>query len=807
MARSALLIVSLFFTASLGAGLVYNESSNRSEISDLEDQIDQIEDLWSDANMTSDGISEENLLLLEAKENLESDIESLSALIEQAAQRRVVLEANITALNVQIEQLNQTIATSQGDIDQLESQRALLDQEVSLLEVDLLLSESQIEDLQASYQTLQSTLSALQATISRPIFQLVHKWESCPDSLPGHEFQLGFDDGTGSEDIDGRIAGDEITHREGVCNGPIGMVKDINPVGDAAPRNPVVMGGVAYFAADDGVHGEELWRSDGTVSGTYMVKDVNPEERWINIIQGTTEPDDSDITELTVAGDKLFFFARNNSQLPFTDHELWVSDGTASGTKQVIEDGMFFQTLSQSVPFVGQNIAWYTGPRELTAVGDKVFFSSMAAYWYSYEDWEMSGEELWVSDGTELGTMIVENIHPDTESGQAQGINVCCADWAGSSPRELTVAGDSLYFTADNGQDGRELWKVDTDVSFFNYDAVRVRDINPGASGSNAASLTAAGDRLYFSANDGVNGDELWTTMGTTATTVMVDDLNTSGSSSPDRLVWADGSLWFAANVDSDSGMELLKLTEVAVASGYDATISYISNDTVDPRPLSPLGAYMYIREASDNTVHRWSDGDNTLTKIRIGTPRIFGTSTPDQQDLIMPSDSHLSVLISKDAMLDGTYLEERFSEDSYEALYITMFVSDVHFTINGKVMIAEITPEGDIFPLGFGSSTSDQPFERNGQPWGGCQYLIDVGVTYSDVFDCATPRSVSFTMPFVALDQHILMSASHVAHGTELTSLYLPHKYGYEEGSDENLCPMGPYVESCGPDFIDWLI
>ena len=799
MARSALLIVSLFFTASLGAGLFYNESSNRSEISDLEDRIDQIEDLWSEANSTSDGVSQENLLLLEAKENLESDIESLSVLIEQATQRRVGLEGNITALNVQIEQLNQTIATSQGDIDQLESQRALLDHEVSLLEADLLLSESQIEELQASYQTLQSTLSALQATISRPMFQLVEKRHSCPHGLTGHEFQLGFDDGTGGQDIDGRIAGDEITHREGVCNGPIGMVKDINPgPGDASPRNPVVMGGVAYFAADDGSHGEELWRSDGTVSGTYMVKDVNPEERWINIIQGTTEPDDSDITELTVAGDKLFFFARNNSQLPFTDHELWVSDGTASGTKQVIEDGMFFQTLSQSVPFVGQNIAWYTGPQELTAVGNKVFFSSMAAYWYSYEDWEMSGEELWVSDGTELGTMIVENIHPDTESGQAQGINVCCADWTGSSPRDLTVAGNSLYFTADDGQDGRELWKVDTDVSFFNYDAVKVRDINPGASGSNAASLTAAGDRLYFSANDGLNGDELWRTDGTIATTMMVDDLNTSGSSSPDRLVWADGFLWFAANVDSDSSMELLKLTGVAVASGYDATISYISNDTVDPRPLSPLGAYMYIREASDNTVHRWNDGDDTLTKIRIGTP---SSVTPDRQDLIMPSDSHLSVVISKDAMLDGTYLDERFSEDSYEALYITMIVTGVYPSINGKVIIAEITPEGDIYPLGFDFSPRDHPWS-NGQPWGACQYLVDRGITVATVLDCHTPTSIDSSMPFVALDQHILMSAGYAGQGTELTSLYLPHKYAYEDGAMEALCPMGPIVESCGSDF-----
>ena len=73
---------------------------------------------------------------------------------------------------------------------------------------------------------------------------------------------------------------------------------------------------------------------------------------------------------------------------------------------------------------------------------------------------------------------MVENIHPDTESGQSGGVTVCCADWTGSKPRSLTLAGDNLYFTADNGQHGRELWKVDTDVPFFNYDAIKVRDIN-----------------------------------------------------------------------------------------------------------------------------------------------------------------------------------------------------------------------------------------------------------------------------------------------------------------------------------------
>ena len=67
-----------------------------------------------------------------------------------------------------------------------------------------------------------------------------------------------------------------------------------------------------------------------------MVKDVNPWYRVINVIQGITEPDDSDISELTVAGDKIFFFARNGSVIPYTDSELWVSDGTEEGTKQVL---------------------------------------------------------------------------------------------------------------------------------------------------------------------------------------------------------------------------------------------------------------------------------------------------------------------------------------------------------------------------------------------------------------------------------------------------------------------------------------
>jgi ELWxxDGT repeat protein len=55
------------------------------------------------------------------------------------------------------------------------------------------------------------------------------------------------------------------------------LIRDINENG--APSNPrglVTIGSITYFYADDGIYGRELWRSDGTEDGTYLVKDINP---------------------------------------------------------------------------------------------------------------------------------------------------------------------------------------------------------------------------------------------------------------------------------------------------------------------------------------------------------------------------------------------------------------------------------------------------------------------------------------------------------------------------------------------------
>ena len=86
------------------------------------------------------------------------------------------------------------------------------------------------------------------------------------------------------------------------------MVKDINTsLGfSSSPSGFAVLNGILYFSASDGAHGLELWRSDGSSAGTYMVADINPSA-------------DSSPSFLTPFGADLYFAATE----PSHGRELW----------------------------------------------------------------------------------------------------------------------------------------------------------------------------------------------------------------------------------------------------------------------------------------------------------------------------------------------------------------------------------------------------------------------------------------------------------------------------------------------------
>ena len=71
------------------------------------------------------------------------------------------------------------------------------------------------------------------------------------------------------------------------------------------------------------------------------------------------------------------------------------------------------------------------------------------------------------------------------------------------------LVGDTIYFSADDGVDGAELWAHDTS----NSSTWQVADINTGFNGDSDPGghiAISVGDTIYFSADDGVDGAELW---------------------------------------------------------------------------------------------------------------------------------------------------------------------------------------------------------------------------------------------------------------------------------------------------------
>jgi ELWxxDGT repeat protein len=129
------------------------------------------------------------------------------------------------------------------------------------------------------------------------------------------------------------------------------------------------MNGTLFFRANDGVNGDELWRSDGTSAGTTLVKDI------------VTGSGSSNPSYLANVNGTLFFRANDG----VNGYELWQSDGTSAGTTLVKD--------IRSEPAVRIR---FSDERERDAVLPR-------------QD-GTNGDELWKSDGTSAGTTLVKDI-------------------------------------------------------------------------------------------------------------------------------------------------------------------------------------------------------------------------------------------------------------------------------------------------------------------------------------------------------------------------------------------------------------
>jgi ELWxxDGT repeat protein len=363
-----------------------------------------------------------------------------------------------------------------------------------------------------------------EARTSTPTFSFPNS--SSPGSLVEFNDKLYFSADNGEN-------GRELFVSDGTAEGTQ-LLADLRPgegsygyIYGSSPDNLVEFNDKLYFAADDGENGRELFVSDGTAEGTQLLADLRPGESSYGYIYGSS-PDN-----LVEFNDKLYFTANNGE----SGNELFVSDGTAEGTQLVadIRPGKNNYDFSYS-----------SYPNNLVEFNDKLYFTANNGE---------SGSELFVSDGTAEGTQLLVDLYPEANQYGSYG----------SYPSDLVEFNDKLYFTADDGESGKELFVSDGTAEGTQL----LVDLAPGennygfGNSSYPSSLVEFNDKLYFSANNGKSGGELFVSDGTAEGTQLLVDLRSGESnygysygSAPGNFVEFNNKLYFTAN-NGESGREL----------------------------------------------------------------------------------------------------------------------------------------------------------------------------------------------------------------------------------------------------------
>lgn len=282
-----------------------------------------------------------------------------------------------------------------------------------------------------------------------------------------------------------------IHKSDGTAAGTVGF-------GNIGATSPLVVSGTnMYFTTYVANVGNELWKTDGTVAGTVMVKDICP---------GSV---DGQITQMTDVNGILFFMANNG----VNGNELWKSDGTAAGTvmvKDITAGGIYSHSILNY----------------LTNVNGILYFTK-------------GNYELWKTDGTDAGTVLVR---PSSSI----------------SPTNLINVNGTLYFECGTLASGAEICKSDgTTAGTVMVKDINVNGTGYGG----FINPYVVGQNVYFRAQNGTNGYELWKSDGTEAGTQMVYDTNVGlADFNPEKLTKAGNKLFMAGQTAAE-GMELFVYT------------------------------------------------------------------------------------------------------------------------------------------------------------------------------------------------------------------------------------------------------
>ncbi|AXE18397.1 hypothetical protein DR864_11875 [Runella rosea] len=395
------------------------------------------------------------------------------------------------------------------------------------------------------------------------------------------------------------------------------MLKDINPGNSGSNPNTFVQLGAKFlFKAFAPTSGEELWVSDGTTDGTQLCKDIysgnNP----------------SSIRGFTVFNEKAFFYASE----PNTGTELWMTDGTTAGTAVVtdaqLNPGGGLSTIDATIQLPVATSTHLYFPVANSVYGKALFgYSTTGLLGLAFQNGYGNAipKELTLFNDRVYFTANFNNIatqrnlfktDPNDYAQYALGAY-------GNDPKDLTVANGKLFFTADDFNLRRELFKTDgiTDITA----PTPIKDINPTTTTGDVTFPTEAAKRifigtptrLYFFANNGTTGFELWSSDGTSSGTNLVKDFITgTGTANYSYLQAFESELFFIAN-ETSLGYKAWKTNGTLAGTQTVESITPALNIT-NVYPLRNSGSTFFLSAFSATTgyeLYKLSGGVVSLVK------------------------------------------------------------------------------------------------------------------------------------------------------------------------------------------------